>query len=126
MPLTQHPDLFQKNTIFAPQIIDMNNTINIGIDIGSTTVKVVVLDADNQIVFSDYRRHNMNVRETVQAILGGDAFSVAFGSGVGADASSVGTKRDAGSVASQHSLHGFAHVHVVPPVVCINYVIVSI
>ena len=46
----------------------MNNILNIGIDIGSTTVKVVVLNADNQIVYADYRRHNMNVRETVQTI----------------------------------------------------------
>ena len=47
----------------------MDNTLNIGIDIGSTTVKVVVLDAENQTVYADYRRHNMNVRETVQNAL---------------------------------------------------------
>ena len=61
----------------------MNNALYIGIDIGSTTVKVVVLDADNRIIFTDYRRHNMNVRETVQAIIGGDASSVALFSGAG-------------------------------------------
>ena len=46
-----------------------NNILNIGIDIGSTTVKVVVLDTANHIVYADYRRHNMNVRETVQGVL---------------------------------------------------------
>ena len=47
----------------------MNKNIKIGIDIGSTTVKVVVLDTDNHVISSDYRRHNMNVRETVQTVL---------------------------------------------------------
>ena len=61
----------------------MTNILNIGIDIGSTTVKVVVLDAERQIIHTDYRRHTMNVRETVQAILGGDASSAALFSGAG-------------------------------------------
>ena len=47
----------------------MDKKLKIGIDIGSTTVKVVVLDTDNQIVYADYRRHNMTVRETVQNVL---------------------------------------------------------
>jgi len=87
----------------------MSTTYQIGIDIGSTTVKVVVLDANQQIVHVDYRRHNMNVRETVQAILGGDASSVAFGS----DAGSVGSCRVAvtGSVGMGYAdLWGFPFV----------------
>ena len=47
----------------------MEKSLKIGIDIGSTTVKVVVLNTDNQTVYTDYRRHNMNVRETVQRVL---------------------------------------------------------
>ena len=47
----------------------MNNILKIGIDIGSTTVKLVVLDVDNKVLHADYRRHNMNVRETVQTVL---------------------------------------------------------
>ena len=43
--------------------------LKIGIDIGSTTVKVVVLNEENTILHADYRRHNTNVRETVQQIL---------------------------------------------------------
>ena len=87
----------------------MDKTLNIGIDIGSTTVKVVVLNADNQIVYADYRRHNMNVRETVQAILGGDASSVALFP----DAGSVGSCRVAvtGSVGMGYAeLWGFPFV----------------
>ncbi|MCR4858821.1 MAG: acyl-CoA dehydratase activase-related protein [Bacteroidales bacterium] len=45
----------------------MRNTLLLGIDIGSTTVKVVALDAENSVIYADYRRHNMNVRETVKA-----------------------------------------------------------
>ncbi len=41
----------------------------LGIDIGSTTVKVAILDEDHQILFSDYRRHFANIRETLSALL---------------------------------------------------------
>ena len=41
----------------------------IGIDIGSTTAKVAVIDGDGALCFSDYRRHYSNTRETVEALL---------------------------------------------------------
>ncbi|MBO7491419.1 MAG: 2-hydroxyacyl-CoA dehydratase [Bacteroidales bacterium] len=41
----------------------------IGIDIGSTTVKMTVLDEVGAVMYADYRRHNMNIRETVKASL---------------------------------------------------------
>ncbi len=41
----------------------------LGIDIGSTTVKVAILDQDNNILFSDYERHYANIQETVSALL---------------------------------------------------------
>lgn len=44
----------------------MISTIDIGIDIGSTTVKVVAIDADKNLLYADYRRHNMNIREAVK------------------------------------------------------------
>lgn len=44
----------------------MNSALSLGIDIGSTTVKIVVLDADHKLLYADYRRHNMNIRETVK------------------------------------------------------------
>ncbi len=44
----------------------MKEMINVGIDIGSTTVKIVVLDSQKNVLYTDYRRHNMNIRETVQ------------------------------------------------------------
>ena len=39
----------------------MNKTLSLGLDVGSTTVKAVVLDKDKP-VFADYRRHNADVR----------------------------------------------------------------
>lgn len=41
----------------------------IGIDIGSTTVKVVVLDEDYNILFKDYQRHMSKVREKADEML---------------------------------------------------------
>lgn len=41
----------------------------LGIDIGSTTVKVAILDAQHQLLFSDYQRHFANIRETLSNLL---------------------------------------------------------
>ena len=46
--------------------------LRVGLDIGSTTVKAVVLDqidALDNVLFSDYRRHHANVRATVAGLL---------------------------------------------------------
>ena len=49
----------------------MNNKIlhKLGIDIGSTTVKVAVLDQKDRLLFSDYERHFANIRETLSDLL---------------------------------------------------------
>ena len=47
-------------------------TLRVGLDIGSTTVKAVVLDQSDSLkdtLFSDYRRHHANVRATVAGLL---------------------------------------------------------
>ncbi len=41
----------------------------LGIDIGSTTAKIVILNEIDQVVFSAYRRHNAETLTTIQAIL---------------------------------------------------------
>ena len=41
----------------------------LGIDIGSTTVKIAILDEENQIIFSDYRRHYANIQGTLSSIV---------------------------------------------------------
>ena len=37
--------------------------VNVGIDIGSTTVKVVVLDEMAKVLYQSYERHYAKVRE---------------------------------------------------------------
>jgi activator of 2-hydroxyglutaryl-CoA dehydratase len=41
--------------------VTSSNQIRIGIDVGSTTVKVVALSPQNEIIFSNYRRHKADV-----------------------------------------------------------------
>ena len=41
----------------------------LGIDVGSTTVKVAVLDDTNQILFSEYERHYANIKETIAKLV---------------------------------------------------------
>ncbi len=41
----------------------------LGIDIGSTTVKVAVLDEQDNLLFSDYERHFANIRETLSSLI---------------------------------------------------------
>ncbi len=42
----------------------------LGVDIGSTTVKIVVLDHANQILFSEYQRHFADIQQTLSELLG--------------------------------------------------------
>ena len=41
----------------------------LGIDIGSTTVKIAILDENDTLVFSDYERHFANIQDTLTALL---------------------------------------------------------
>ena len=52
--------------------IDMKKYIHmktLGIDIGSTTVKIAVLDEEKNIVFSDYERHYANIQSTLEVLV---------------------------------------------------------
>ena len=56
--------------VIIERIVMSSDTLHkLGIDIGSTTVKVAVLDEDNNLLFSDYERHFANIRETLQDLL---------------------------------------------------------
>ena len=46
-----------------------NRKASLGIDIGSTTVKIAILDTEHNILFSDYERHYANIRETLSNLL---------------------------------------------------------
>lgn len=48
----------------------MSSQINrIGIDIGSTTVKIAILGPDDKLLFSDYKRHYANIQKTLCGII---------------------------------------------------------
>lgn len=47
----------------------MLSTLHLGLDIGSTTVKLVVLNSSFQLIYGDYKRHYSDVSETVREIL---------------------------------------------------------
>lgn len=46
----------------------INCGLHMGIDVGSTTVKIVVIDDNDKIVFSEYRRHFSDIKSTVKAL----------------------------------------------------------
>ena len=41
----------------------------LGLDIGSTTVKIAILDENETLLFADYERHFANIQETLAALL---------------------------------------------------------
>lgn len=43
--------------------------IKLGLDIGSTTIKYVVLDSNENIIYKDYKRHYSHIKENVLEIL---------------------------------------------------------
>ena len=50
--------------------MSQRDIFTLGIDIGSTTVKIAVLDEKNEMLFSDYERHFANIQETLSDLLG--------------------------------------------------------
>ena len=45
----------------------MSDFYRIGIDVGSTTAKIVVLDNDDRVVYSRYERHQAQVDRLVSS-----------------------------------------------------------
>ena len=43
--------------------------IRIGIDVGSTTVKVAILDDNDKILYGDYQRHRADIRSTIITVV---------------------------------------------------------
>ena len=47
---------------------NINCKLHMGIDVGSTTVKVVIIDDNDKILFAEYRRHFSVIKSTVKAL----------------------------------------------------------
>ncbi len=43
----------------------MINLLHLGLDVGSTTIKIVLLDKENNLIYSKYKRHYSNIKDTV-------------------------------------------------------------
>ena len=43
--------------------------IRVGIDVGSTTVKVAVLDDNDKLIYGDYQRHRADIRSTIISVV---------------------------------------------------------
>ena len=63
----------------------MNSIFDVGIDIGSTTIKLVVLDHEKKIVYKNYARHFSEIGASLcenlaslKKIVGGEKFSFAL------------------------------------------------
>ena len=57
-----------KNMLYTERSETMN-TYRAGIDIGSTTVKLVLLDENGNILFGDYSRHHAHTQQTLNSLL---------------------------------------------------------
>ena len=47
----------------------MNKILHVGLDVGSTTVKIVVMDEDLNIIYENYQRHFSDTKNTVCEVL---------------------------------------------------------
>ena len=47
----------------------MNELLHVGLDVGSTTVKIVVMNDNKNTIYSDYRRHFSDTKKTVCDVL---------------------------------------------------------
>ena len=61
----------------AVELSQVGDALRIGIDVGSTTVKLAILDAEDQVVWSIYERHHSDVRATIAQVL--EAAAVEYG-----------------------------------------------
>lgn len=47
----------------------MENILHVGLDVGSTTVKIIVIDSNKKEIYSDYTRHFSDTKNTVCKVL---------------------------------------------------------
>jgi len=46
-----------------------NGILHLGLDVGSTTVKLVFLDSEGQLIYEDYQRHHADIGSTLASLL---------------------------------------------------------
>ena len=48
---------------------NINNILHIGLDVGSTTVKIIVMDSEQNTIYKDYQRHYSDTKNTICNVL---------------------------------------------------------
>ena len=48
---------------------NVKNLLHVGLDVGSTTVKIIVMDEQKNTIYKDYRRHYSDTKNTVCKVL---------------------------------------------------------
>lgn len=48
----------------------MEKIFRVGLDVGSTTVKIVILDQEKQVVYSQYKRHFSDIKDAIKDLVG--------------------------------------------------------
>ncbi|MBD3276452.1 MAG: CoA activase [Candidatus Marinimicrobia bacterium] len=60
--------MYIDNRVTDMSLLNKPEVMRLGIDVGSTTAKLVLMNQQNDILFSQYRRHRANISETLLAI----------------------------------------------------------
>lgn len=60
----------QQLDLAGATFVPASTPVRMGIDVGSTTVKVVVLDENDEFIYSEYERHRADIRSTIIAVVG--------------------------------------------------------
>jgi len=47
----------------------LNTLVHMGIDVGSTTAKIVILNEQLEVIFSKYERHYSDIKESVVSLI---------------------------------------------------------
>ena len=45
------------------------NILHVGLDVGSTTVKIIVMNEEKEVIYSNYQRHFSDTKNTVCMVL---------------------------------------------------------
>ena len=47
----------------------MKEILHVGFDVGSTTIKIVVLDKNEKIIYSKYKRHFSDIKSSIKELI---------------------------------------------------------
>ena len=68
--MTENKSTEQQSDLLGSSFVPALTPVRMGIDVGSTTVKVVVLDENDEFIYSEYERHRADIRSTIIAVVG--------------------------------------------------------